>query len=58
MYINHVAYKFWEFIVVTNRNNNTLENHEQITLNKDDGIYRRFTNSSYVAMYFHYNTTC
>ena len=22
--------------MVTNRNNNTLENHEQITLNKDD----------------------
>ena len=24
--------------MVTNRNNNTLENHEQITLNKDDDI--------------------
>ena len=23
----------WEFILVTNTNNNTLENHEQITLN-------------------------
>ena len=36
--INHVAYKFGEFIVVTNRNNNTLENHDKITLNKDDDI--------------------
>ena len=27
--------KFGEFIVLTNRNNNTLENHERITLNKD-----------------------
>ena len=24
--------------MVTNRNNNTLENHEKITLNKDDDI--------------------
>ena len=24
--------------MVTNRNNNALENHEQITLNKDDDI--------------------
>ena len=34
----HVAYKFGEFIVVTNSNNNTLNNHEKITLNKDDDI--------------------
>ena len=25
--------------MVTNRNNNTLETHEQITLNKDDDIH-------------------
>ena len=37
-YINHVAYKFGEFIVVTNKNNNTLGNQEQITLNEDDDI--------------------
>ena len=35
---SHVAYKFSEFVVVTNRNNNTLENHENITLNKDDDL--------------------
>ena len=34
---SHVTYKFGVFIVVTNRNN-TLENHEEITLNKDDDI--------------------
>ena len=36
--MNHIAYKFEEFFVVTNRNNNTLETHEKITLNKDDDI--------------------
>ena len=45
--------------MVMNMNNNTLETHEKITLNKDDDIFfRRITNFSYVAMYFHYNTTC
>ena len=44
--------------MVKDRSNNTLENHEKISLNKDDDIHRRITNSSYVAIYFHYNTTC
>ena len=34
--INHFAYKFGGFIVATNINCDTLKNHEEITLNKND----------------------
>ena len=49
--------KFGEFIVAMNMNNNTLETHERNTLKKDDDIGESQI-FSYVAMYFHYNTTC
>ena len=40
-----------------NRNNNILENHEQITLNKDDDIVASQIPVMW-QMYFYYNTTC
>ena len=38
VHFNHVVYKFGVFIVVRNRNNNTLKIHKSIVLNRNDDI--------------------
>ena len=48
-----------EFNVITNRNKKYFGKLWKITLNKDDDIRdSQITVTLYVAMYFHYNTTC